>query len=346
MVICMNKNNKDLDREKELQEKTEKIDAVNEKRLIPDDDFDYERKRFEDERDAQERYEKELSEYNERKEQERKDYEKQLESEKIELVKLKTGVIDESDIIKEETSAPIKLSKGEWIKNFWWHHKFIIMGIILAVAVVSYITYDTVSRVKPDIKIIMTVNNGLVNRTEEVADYFEKFCPDINGDGEVKVQILSVPLPDNTDDYVQIQQYQEVYLANMQTGEIIFILTDDKTDTDIYSENDSDNLLADVSPDFKDNKFVTNKGLSLRGDYIEKVFKYQTNYPQDMYLGMRAPIKTLKDSKEDMQENYDKAYEIFKAMAEDIKENTTEADKASEASSSAETTIQKTENKN
>lgn len=312
------------------REKAEKIDTIKEKNLIPDDDFDYERKRFEDEEKAYERYQKELEEYNERKEQERKDYEKQLDNEKIELVKLKSGVIDESDIIKEEAPKVIKLSKKEWIKNFWWHNKIIIILVVFAIAVVSYITYDSLSRVKPDIKVMMTVNNGLVNRTEEVADYFERFCPDINGDGEVNVQILSAPLTEDTDDYVQIQKYQEVYLANMQTGEIIFILTDDKTDADIYSDNESDNLLSDVSPDFADNEFVTNKGLSLKGDYIEDVFKYHTNYPQDIYLGMRAPIKTLKDSKDDMQKNYDKAYEIFKSMAEDIKKNTKQADKPAE----------------
>ena len=116
----------------------------------------------------------------------------------------------------------------------------------------------------------------------------------------------------------------------MQTGEIIFILTDDKTDADIYSDNESDNLLSDVSSDFADNEFVTNKGLSLKGDYIEDVFKYHTNYPQNIYLGMRAPIKTLKDSKDDMQKNYDKAYEIFKSMAEDIKKNTKQVDKPAE----------------
>lgn len=333
VMSYMSRKNEDINKEKELEEKAEKLDSVDDKRLIPDDDFEYERKRFEDEKNAQERYEKELMEYNERKEQERKNYEKQLENEKVELVKLKTGIIDDSDIIKEEVSEEIKLSKGEWLKNFWWHHKFIIIGVILAIVVVSYITYDAVSRVKPDIKIIMTVNNGLVNRTEEVENYFERFCPDINGDGEVKVQVLSAPLTDDADNYVQIQQYQEVYLANMQTGDVIFILTDDKTDSDIYNENDSDNLLSDVSSDFKENEFVSAKGLSLKGDYIEDIFKYHTNYPQDVYLGMRKPTKTLKDSKEDMQKNYDEAYEIFKAIAEDINENTKVIDKPSEASS-------------
>lgn len=292
------------------------------KNLIPEEDFDYEQKRFESEKNARERYEKERLDYEERMVQERKNYEKQLENEKVELVKLKTGVIDESDIIKEEISAPIKLSKKEWLKNFWWHNKIIIIVVILAAAVVSYITYDTLSRVKPDLKIIMTVNNGLVNRTEEIENYFERFCTDLNGDGEVKVQVLSAPLTDDTDDYVQIQQYQEVYLANMQTGEVIFILTDDKTDTDIYSENESDNLLSDLSSEFKDNEFVNNKGLALKGDYIEDVFKYHTNYPQNIYLGMRKPTKTLKDSKEDMQKNYDEAFKIFKSMSEDIKKNT------------------------
>lgn len=292
------------------------------KNLIPEEDFDYEQKRFESEKNARERYEKECLDYEERMVQKRKNYEKQLENEKVELVKLKTGVIDESDIIKEEVSEPIKLSKKEWLKNFWWHNKIIIIVVILAAAVVSYITYDTLSRVKPDLKIIMTVNNGLVNRTEEIENYFERFCTDLNGDGEVKVQVLSAPLTNDTDDYVQIQQYQEVYLANMQTGEVIFILTDDKTDTDIYSENESDNLLSDLSSEFKDNEFVNNKGLALKGDYIEDVFKYHTNYPQNIYLGMRKPTKTLKDSKEDMQKNYDEAFKIFKAMSEDIKKNT------------------------
>lgn len=292
------------------------------KNLIPEEDFDYEQKRFESEKNARERYEKECLDYEERMVQKRKNYEKQLENEKVELVKLKTGVIDESDIIKEEVSEPIKLSKKEWLKNFWWHNKIIIIVVILAAAVVSYITYDTLSRVKPDLKIIMTVNNGLVNRTEEIENYFERFCTDLNGDGEVKVQVLSAPLTNDTDDYVQIQQYQEVYLANMQTGEVIFILTDDKTDTDIYSENESDNLLSDLSSEFKDNEFVNNKGLALKGDYIEDVFKYHTNYPQNIYLGMRKPTKTLKDSKEDMQKNYDEAFKIFKSMSEDIKKNT------------------------
>ncbi len=326
----MGKNNVDKN-----NDRAKKMNTIRDRSLIPEDDYDYERKRFEDEEKAYERYQKELIEYNERKEQERKDYEKQLDSEKIELVKLKSGVIDESEIIKEEAPEVIKLSKMEWLKNFWWHNKIIIILIIFAIAVVSYITYDSLTRVKPDIKVMMTVNNGLVNRTEEVSDYFERFCPDINGDGEVNVQILSAPLTDNTDDYVQIQQYQEVYLANMQTGEVIFILTDDKTDGDIYSENESDNLLSDVSTDFEGNEFVTNKGLTLKGDYIEDVFKYHTNYPQDIYLGMRAPLKTLKDSKKDMQENYDKAYEIFKAMAEDIKKNTKQVDASAPDSKTA-----------
>ena len=321
----MSKNNVDKN-----NDRAKKMNTIRDRSLIPEDDYDYERKRFEDEEKAYERFQKELIEYTERQEQERKDYEKQLDSEKIELVKLKSGVIDESEIIKEEAPEVIKLSKMEWLKNFWWHNKIIIILIIFAIAVVSYITYDSLTRVKPDIKVMMTVNNGLVNRTQEVADYFERFCPDINGDGEVNVQILSAPLTENTDDYVQIQQYQEVYLANMQTGEVIFILTDDKTDGDIYSENESDNLLSDVSTDFADNEFVTNKGLSLKGGYIEDVFKYHTNYPQDIYLGMREPLKTLKDSKDDMQKNYDKAYEIFKAMAEDIKKNTKQSDKTVE----------------
>ena len=40
--------------------------------------------------------------------------------------------------------------------------------------------------------------------------------------------------------------------------------------------------------------------------------------PYDVVLGMRAPIKTLQDSKEEMQDNFDRDLKVFEAIADDL----------------------------
>ena len=49
------------------------------------------------------------------------------------------------------------------------------------------------------------------------------------------------------------------------------------------------------------------------------------NMPNDIHLSMRAPVKTLGDSKETMQENYDKAFKVFKRIVDDMTEKAVEA---------------------
>lgn len=293
---------------------------MDKKNLIPDEDFDFEKEKYLEEKKAQEEYEENLLKRQEQEIEERKEHEKNLNESKVELIKLKQGVIDKSEVIHVEKEEEINLSFKEKLSNFWWHDKVWIIAAIFAIVVVGFIVYDSLSRTKPDLKILMTVNNGLVNRTEEVESFFEKYCDDINGDGEVAVEVISTPLVKDTDDYMSMQKYQETYLANMQTGEIIFVITDEETDVDIYSEDEDNNLLADVKKDFPDNNYVTKKGLQLRGSYIEDVFKYHTDMPQNVYLAMRSPTKTLKDSSDDMQKNYDEAFKIFTNVADTLKQ--------------------------
>ena len=49
------------------------------------------------------------------------------------------------------------------------------------------------------------------------------------------------------------------------------------------------------------------------------------NMPNDIHLSMRTPVKTLGDSKETMQENYDKAFKVFKRIVDDMTEKAVEA---------------------
>lgn len=281
------------------------------KGLLPDDDYEFEKQR-------RERIERERAEEQRKKEQEEKskrDYEKKLLEEKKELLRLKNGDIEQSDILKEEHTEKIKLHGMEWVKNFWWHNKIIIILVAFFVAVFGYITYDTLSRTKPDMRIILTCNNGLLNRTDELADLFEQYCEDINGDGEVYVQVIEAPITTNVTDYTTTNKYQAVIQSNLQTADVIFFVSDEAI---LDDQSGVAEAFADLTEYYPDSPVVTKEGLKLSGNYVQKKLKWESGFPDNMFIAMRAPVETLKDSKEDMQKNFDTAKKIMDNLVEDF----------------------------
>lgn len=77
-----------------------------------------------------------------------------------------------------------------WLENFWYHHKVgILVGGFLLIALVILIVH-TVTRERPDYTAVLVTENALL--AEEVT-YLEQvlaeYGEDVNGDGEVVVQI-------------------------------------------------------------------------------------------------------------------------------------------------------------
>ncbi len=82
-----------------------------------------------------------------------------------------------------------------WLENFWYHHKVgvLVGGFALFAAIVLIV--QLVTRERPDYTLVLVTENGLY--AEEVT-YFEKelaqYGEDVNGDGEVVVQIKNLHL--------------------------------------------------------------------------------------------------------------------------------------------------------
>ena len=285
------------------------------KNLIPDEDFEYERelakkKRLEEE-DKQRSAEEEQKERLKAQREAEREKQQQLLQEKVELMKMKNGVIEHSDMISETPDTTRKPQGFEKVTNFFYHYKIPIIFALAMMIAAAYMIYDSVTRVKPDMTVVMIANNGLEFRTEELEDFFEKYIDDRNGDGEVYVQVIACPLNPNSTDMSQTSN-QAKALAQLQTAENLFMIVDSNTDPDFLSV-----LYHDFEKDYPDNKYMTENGLSLNFKFFANEIKYES-MPYDVVLGMRAPIKTLQDSKEDMQENFDRDVKVFKAIADDL----------------------------
>ncbi len=291
-------------------------DEKEKEKLIPDEDYEYERSLAEEVKakqlaleEAERRAEEERAAY-EKERQKKRD--KRLAQERIELMKLKNGVIEESETIKEEHEAPRELHGRERAANFWYHNKIWILFAVFIIGVVTFITVDEITRVRADINVMMIANNGLAFRQDELESFFEKYCDDLNGDGKVKVSVMIMPLDPDSKDYQSQQGYQAKFIAQIQMPDDILVITDSNTEPDFMGM-----FKNDLSKDFPGNKYIEEEGLSWNMKLLADELKYE-NMPKDVHLSMRAPVKTLGASFETMKENYDTAFVVFERIVNDL----------------------------
>lgn len=251
----------------------------------------------------------------EKKKKEREEYDKKIQQERIELMRLKQGVITESEMIPTKEDEKPKLSFWKKIGNFFYHSKWWLLITVFIVGVFTFLTVDYITTVRPDM-IVMVLADDPTLQTSSVylSDYFEQYVDDLNGDGEVSVDIYPIPVGDDisTADY---------YTGNMtklssqfQLADAIMVITDAVANKTILS----DETLVDLEELFPDNRNVRGTGFYIRDtDFMEKVGYPDTVLDRDICIGLRKVTKTY-DSIEKMQENYDYAYSVLEKIMDDL----------------------------
>lgn len=272
-------------------------------------------KQHREELEAEAEREKERAE-KERLERER--YEKKLERDRIELMKLKQGVISEEDIPHE--AEPVKeYTAWEKIGNFFYHNKMpLIVGAVIVLLAV-FLIRDVVTNKKPDVSImIMASDSELDFRTGDIEKMLEPYCEDFNGDGEVYVRVSYLPAvysDDNLDAYFN-QSAQTKLMAEFQSGDSIIVIADADTchtvGIDTVSENGNpvDPILVDMRTIYPDDENCTELGYMLSGTSFAEDIKY-TAMSDSLFIGFRLPREALGVNMEKFTANYNNALKLW-----------------------------------
>ncbi len=245
---------------------------------------------------------------------EREEYEKQIQQDKIELIRLKQGVITESETIHEEKEEKIKLSFWKKISNFFYHSKWWLPITAIIVAIFAFLVYDYFSREKADlIVMLLTDDDQMQTHTEELELYIEQFVDDENGDGKIHVDIYPIPVNDDIGAMDYYTGNMTKLSTEMQLADSILILTDAKANEIILADQTLENL-EDIYPD---EDLVRGVGYYVRHTDFATKIDYEGSVPRDLCFSLRTPIKTY-DSLEEMQENYDIAKKVLDRIMEDL----------------------------
>ncbi|MBE6850316.1 MAG: hypothetical protein E7504_01035 [Ruminococcus sp.] len=240
-------------------------------------------------------------------------YEKKLREERLELMRLKQGVIEESETIHEEPKEQKKYTIGQKISNFIYHNKW-WMGIsAFFAAIVGFLVYQTVTMVRPDL-IVMLVSydpNFSVQCTENISTLFEQYIEDENGDGKVSVDVYYIPASDEATTINAFSGDTQKLFAEFQMGEALLVISDSAADKFIVP----DTTLEDLEPFFGQYQQTEAMRFYLSDTDFAEAVGWDEKLDEDIYIGIRKVRDTF-DFKEKMQKNYDIAFPALQKFIE------------------------------
>lgn len=242
-------------------------------------------------------------------------YEKQLREERLELIRLKQGVIEESETIHEEQEEQKKYTIWQKIGNFFYHNKW-WMGIGCFMAfVVGFLIYSTVTTVRADLVVLLVSDDDAFNAqcSYRIEEIFEQYIEDENSDSEISVDVYYIPSSEASAQMSGFTGDSTKLFAEFQIGESLLVISD--LDADAFIVPDS--TLDDLEPHFGDYTQTEAFRFYLHDtDFAESV-GWTEPLDKDIYIGIRK-VKDTFSFKEEMQENYDIAFPALRKFIEEF----------------------------
>lgn len=247
--------------------------------------------------------------------QQREEYAKELAEEKVDLIRLKQGVISDSDKVFREEGPEKHYTVWQKIGNWFYHSKWWLGIASFVVLLSAFLIYDYVTREDPDLRILLlSDHNDLYLHSEQLCTWLEGMTEDYTGDGEVLVENVYIPVSkqsmENAGNYSV--SYNSQLLIQFQTATCMLVLTDPEAEN-YLSPSD---MFVDLEALYPECPNVSGWRLLLSGtDFSEKIGMTEPLH-EGSALALRIPVENM-NTLEENQEAYDRAKALLdKIIAE------------------------------
>ncbi len=240
---------------------------------------------------------------------------KRLEEERLELIRLKQGIIEESDTIKEETEEKIKMTIWQKIVSFFYLNKWWLTIAVIFGTIAGILLHSLLTRPNPDVVLLIIGENYILSEESQLEEYVESKIDDINGNGKIEAAVYYIPYTgDDKRDYASSATTR--LSAELQSDNAAIIIGN-KLAADMLS----DGVFVDLSEIYPDNELVKGDKLMLKDSaFAEKIGVDESVITDEWFIAIREPHKLMHTSEEKMQELYEKDFPVFDAIVKDISE--------------------------
>lgn len=153
--------------------------------------------------------------------------------EKIDILKMKQGLIEESEVVPESGYVKIPEQHGwEKFKDFFWRNKaFIFMGAFL-VFVIAICVGQVIFKEKEDLHVIIVTSSAdseLSWRHYDFEEVLEQYCPDFDENGKVNVGVNYINRSVAGEVLTEMEQIQSQKLtAELMSADAQLIIGDEE----------------------------------------------------------------------------------------------------------------------
>ncbi len=260
---------------------------------------------------------------------------------KRELLKLKQGLIEESDIIPVDENGygdkgkyEVKGAKNK-IANFFYLYKIPIICVVFAAFILAFIIFSAASVKKEDLRVLMIssdsdICNAFLLKEKDYQAALEMYTPNYDGNDYIHVNNYSINLSSEQDaNYLYVNNTKlfselslnvaQIYIGDKE--ELIKItLTGEELEENETDEIDTSNLDINVYEDLSllypnDPHIVDKYFYQIKGTAFAEAALYE-NCPDNIYMVLR---KNRENGDSKNAENHEKAAEVFDNIVNDNK---------------------------
>lgn len=237
-----------------------------------------------------------------------------------ELLKLKQGIIEESEIIPEDGYAEIpKLHGWKRVENFLYHNKwFVIIGVFAAL-VIGYMIYQTATKEREDLYVlaISTTNkSGIYTKQTDIEKALEKYCPDFDGNGYVHVGVnyMNLSTENGVSEITDADRYK--FMAEIMTGDSQLFLSDTGIVDEINAAAEKEiQFFMDFSEEYPEAALFEGAGLQLNTTEWKTDARWET-CPDIVMLFVRDEYENMTGNSEEAQKQRERAKIVYQNILE------------------------------
>lgn len=245
--------------------------------------------------------------------------EERLLRERRELLKLKQGIIEESEIIpQDEPEEAVKPTGAKAVENFFYHYKWYMAAIAFFAVVFGIMIVQMVTREKADLNVAVissAVESGIYPKLDDIEKALEKYCPDFDGNGYVHVRVNYIDLNTASGNLEYIdtnrQKFQSIELFG---GESQMWLCDYGVIEELYSAYEKIDFFVDFSEEFPEAELIDEEGLVLSAVDFTELARWST-CPDDVAVYVREEFENMTGNGKQAREQRERALEVYRNLA-------------------------------
>lgn len=247
------------------------------------------------------------------------------QDDKRELLRLKQGIIEESEAITEKVrEEKPELHGVEKIDNFFYHYKWHVIVIVFFVAVVGYLTIMTLSKEAADLRVLVISDNkeattDLEYKVNDLEKALEKYCPDFDNNGNVHVDVYYIDMQQNPDSNYYFSNQAKLY-GELSSG-VAHLFIANKSAIDDIIGDETEPMFENLETLFGGSENLHDMLYQVKGTQLATDAKWENSCPEDFYIAIRANYAGLISDTAQLDECHSRALEVFKNILEGNKVN-------------------------